>query len=224
MGKLILAINPGSTSTKISVYEDTTEVFTKTLRHSNEELAPYKNVIDQLDFRKETIKAALAENNIVSGNYSTVTDGTDAIFDYTYQKMNTPAESLATGNFDPIVTYSGTIYYKDGAYSSSNGDEWVPGTGTAYNLKLNFDNNLFKSAKNSEDGLSFEIQMNAEALKAFLGTDLNVSGLATVTVSHNGTNLTFVTITCSTENGTLTIRNSYTYNRQDNLFPEVEEE
>ena len=64
MGKLILAINPGSTSTKISVYEDTQEVFTKTLRHSNEELAPYKNVIDQLDFRKETIKAALAENNI----------------------------------------------------------------------------------------------------------------------------------------------------------------
>ena len=47
MGKLILAINPGSTSTKISVYEDTKEVFTKTLRHSNEELAPYKNVIDQ---------------------------------------------------------------------------------------------------------------------------------------------------------------------------------
>ena len=64
MGKLILAINPGSTSTKISVYEDTKEVFTKTLRHSNEELAPYKNVIDQLDFRKETIKAALKENNI----------------------------------------------------------------------------------------------------------------------------------------------------------------
>jgi butyrate kinase len=64
MGKLILAINPGSTSTKISVYEDTKEVFTKTLRHSNEELAPYKNVIDQLDFRKETIKAALVENNV----------------------------------------------------------------------------------------------------------------------------------------------------------------
>lgn len=64
MGKLILAINPGSTSTKISVFEDTKEVFTKTLRHSNEELAPYKNVIDQLEFRKETIKAALKENNI----------------------------------------------------------------------------------------------------------------------------------------------------------------
>ena len=64
MAKLILAINPGSTSTKISVYEDRKEVFTKTLRHTNEELAPYKNVIEQLDFRKETIKAALEENNI----------------------------------------------------------------------------------------------------------------------------------------------------------------
>ena len=64
MAKLILAINPGSTSTKISVYEDTKEVFTKTLRHTNEELAPYKNVIEQFNFRKETIKAALVENNI----------------------------------------------------------------------------------------------------------------------------------------------------------------
>lgn len=64
MGKLILAINPGSTSTKISVYEDKKEVFTKTLRHSSEELAPYKSIIDQLDFRTGTIKAALAENHI----------------------------------------------------------------------------------------------------------------------------------------------------------------
>ena len=64
MAYLILAINPGSTSTKISVYKDKEELFTKTLRHSNEELAPYKKVIDQLNFRKETIKAALKENNI----------------------------------------------------------------------------------------------------------------------------------------------------------------
>ena len=64
MGKLILAINPGSTSTKISVFDDRNEVFTKTLRHSNEEIGKYKSVIDQLDFRKETIKDALKENNI----------------------------------------------------------------------------------------------------------------------------------------------------------------
>lgn len=64
MAKLILAINPGSTSTKISVYKDRDELFTKTLRHTNEELAPYGNVIDQLDFRKAAIKSALAENGV----------------------------------------------------------------------------------------------------------------------------------------------------------------
>jgi butyrate kinase len=60
----ILAINPGSTSTKIAVFEDTKEVFTKTLRHSVEELAPYNNVIEQNEFRKNIILEALKEQNI----------------------------------------------------------------------------------------------------------------------------------------------------------------
>lgn len=60
----ILAINPGSTSTKIAVFDDTNEVFTKTLRHSVEELAPYKNIIEQADFRKNIILEALSEQNI----------------------------------------------------------------------------------------------------------------------------------------------------------------
>ncbi|NQU34980.1 MAG: butyrate kinase [Bacteroidetes bacterium] len=51
----ILAINPGSTSTKIAVYADTTPVFIQTLRHSSEELAPYELVTDQFNFRKELI-------------------------------------------------------------------------------------------------------------------------------------------------------------------------
>ena len=34
----ILAINPGSTSTKIAVFEDYEQAFTKTLRHSAEEI------------------------------------------------------------------------------------------------------------------------------------------------------------------------------------------
>ena len=32
----ILAINPGSTSTKIAVYENETQIMEKTLRHSTE--------------------------------------------------------------------------------------------------------------------------------------------------------------------------------------------
>ena len=64
MDRLILAINPGSTSTKISLYNNEKEVFTKTLRHTNEELAPYQDVISQRHFRKEVIMKALADNNV----------------------------------------------------------------------------------------------------------------------------------------------------------------
>ena len=38
MSYRILVINPGSTSTKIGVYEDETLLFDKTLRHSAEEI------------------------------------------------------------------------------------------------------------------------------------------------------------------------------------------
>lgn len=51
----ILAINPGSTSTKIAVYADTTPLFIQTLRHTTEELAPYEIITDQFNFRKELI-------------------------------------------------------------------------------------------------------------------------------------------------------------------------
>ena len=53
MSVKILVINPGSTSTKIGVFEDTTLLFDETLRHSTEEIAKYPTVIDQKDFRKE---------------------------------------------------------------------------------------------------------------------------------------------------------------------------
>lgn len=52
---LILAINPGSTSTKIAVYNGTTPKFIQTLRHSKEDLEPFAVVTDQFSFRKEII-------------------------------------------------------------------------------------------------------------------------------------------------------------------------
>ncbi len=51
----LLAINPGSTSTKIAVYEDLNPLCVKTLRHSVEELSEYPNIIDQYEFRKNVI-------------------------------------------------------------------------------------------------------------------------------------------------------------------------
>ena len=58
-----LIINPGSTSTKIGVFEDETLLFEKTLRHSTEEISQYATIADQKDFRKEIITTCLAEND-----------------------------------------------------------------------------------------------------------------------------------------------------------------
>lgn len=60
----ILVINPGSTSTKIAVFDNEQEVMTRTLRHSAEELKPYTRVADQFAFRKALILQALQEEGI----------------------------------------------------------------------------------------------------------------------------------------------------------------
>lgn len=60
----ILSINPGSTSTKIAVFDNEQQIMETTLRHSNEELAKYKTIIDQLDYRKEVILDSLKSNKI----------------------------------------------------------------------------------------------------------------------------------------------------------------
>jgi butyrate kinase len=61
---MLLAINPGSTSTKIAVFEGDKNVFQVTLRHSSEELAGYANVAAQYSFRKDIILQKLSEANI----------------------------------------------------------------------------------------------------------------------------------------------------------------
>ena len=58
-----LIINPGSTSTKIGVFEDETLLFEETLRHSTEEIAQYASIVDQKDFRKQIILDLLKEKN-----------------------------------------------------------------------------------------------------------------------------------------------------------------
>lgn len=63
MSYKLLIINPGSTSTKIGVYEDEKEVFVETLRHSSDEIAKYDSIFEQREFRKDVIMNVLKENN-----------------------------------------------------------------------------------------------------------------------------------------------------------------
>ena len=63
MAYKLLIINPGSTSTKIGVYEDEKEIFVETLRHSSDEIAKYNSIFEQKEFRKSVIMNVLRENN-----------------------------------------------------------------------------------------------------------------------------------------------------------------
>ena len=59
-----LIINPGSTSTKIGVFEDEKLLFDETLRHTTEEIARFDKIVSQKNFRKEVILNFLKENDI----------------------------------------------------------------------------------------------------------------------------------------------------------------
>ncbi|OOM79300.1 butyrate kinase 2 [Clostridium puniceum] len=64
MSYKLLIINPGSTSTKIAVYENEKEIFGETLRHSSEEIGMFKHISDQQNFRTQVILKILEENKI----------------------------------------------------------------------------------------------------------------------------------------------------------------
>jgi butyrate kinase len=51
----LLVINPGSTSTKVAVYQDEQPLFVETLRHSTEQISTFPHLLDQYGFRLEAI-------------------------------------------------------------------------------------------------------------------------------------------------------------------------
>jgi butyrate kinase len=69
---LLLIINPGSTSTKIAVYEDEREVLSENISHSAAELAPFPRIVDQKGFRKDIILKALEKKAIKASSLAAV--------------------------------------------------------------------------------------------------------------------------------------------------------
>ena len=60
----IFVINPGSTSTKVGLFEDGKAVFKVTVEHDAAELKKFAKVADQLDYRAATIEAVLAQQGV----------------------------------------------------------------------------------------------------------------------------------------------------------------
>lgn len=68
----ILVINPGGTSTKISVFEREVQVFNKNISHTQSDLNEYKTVFDQYKYRKDLILNTLEENDYKIGTFNCV--------------------------------------------------------------------------------------------------------------------------------------------------------
>ncbi len=62
--KRILTINPGSTSTKIAIFDDEKPVFEEVLRHPSDEIGKFETIFDQYEFRKNIILETLNEKGI----------------------------------------------------------------------------------------------------------------------------------------------------------------
>ncbi len=108
-----LIINPGSTSTKIGVFEDETLLFEETLRHSTEEISQYATIIDQKDFRKDIIVNFLKEKdfdikslNVVVGRggmLKPIPGGTYAVSDALLEDLKIGKQGQHASNLGGIL-------------------------------------------------------------------------------------------------------------------------
>jgi butyrate kinase len=72
MSYRILVVNPGSTSTKIAIYDNENEVVRMTLRHSEEDLSKFHAIADQSEYRERFVLKFLEENKISLSSISAV--------------------------------------------------------------------------------------------------------------------------------------------------------
>ncbi len=108
-----LIINPGSTSTKIGVFEDETLLFEETLRHSTEEISQYASIVDQKDFRKKIITDLLTEKNFDmkslnvvvgrGGMLKPIPGGTYAVTDALLSDLKTGVQGQHASNLGGIL-------------------------------------------------------------------------------------------------------------------------
>jgi butyrate kinase len=68
----ILVINPGSTSTKVAVYQDEEVIFAESHSHTNEEFNGCRRILDQLDIRRRVVENALIRHGIDVSSLSAV--------------------------------------------------------------------------------------------------------------------------------------------------------
>ena len=161
-----------------------------------------------------------ADGTQLIGDYTMSIEGDNSIFEFLYQRYRLPEDGVADDTYEMIKEKKGTIYYKDGAYST-DGDEYEAEAPTAIQLRFNLDKDYLKDVSISEDDTVLTAKISPENAKHVLGTDLKAAGDISITVKTNGVNLTMVFVECVAVNGaTVSVRTSYSYNSVNLEFPD----
>jgi len=109
----VLTINPGSTSTKIGVYDEEEPIFVKTLYHTADELRPFQHIADQYVFRRDAVLNALAEAGIPldsihavvgrGGILAPIPSGTYLVNQKMIDYLHAPHEREHAGNLGALI-------------------------------------------------------------------------------------------------------------------------
>ena len=99
----ILVINPGSTSTKLAVFDGEKELFRTSIEHDQKDTAKFLRAIDQLDFRKECVLNTLKERNIPVESLSCIVSRGGMFPPCKVGAYEVNADMLAYVNSDHIV-------------------------------------------------------------------------------------------------------------------------
>lgn len=134
----LLIINPGSTSTKIAVYEDEKALFVESISHSSEELAPFENVVDQYAFREKLILETMEKHGVTVDDLTCIVSrggvlppvhsgayrvNEDMVWQLTYAPLNEHASNLGAIIAHAIAERQGIPAY---IYDAVGVDEMIP--------------------------------------------------------------------------------------------------
>ena len=106
--KLILVINFGSTSTKLSIFKDKEEIQKATINHSREELFKYATNNDQIDMRTQAVEKFLNENGYKLTDFSAIAS----------RAANTPSIELGCYEINQLMV--DRLLYKPTGHHISN--------------------------------------------------------------------------------------------------------
>jgi butyrate kinase len=112
MSYKILTINPGSTSTKIGVYYDTTEILSQNINHSATEIAKFNSIPDQFEYRLAQINKFLETQNLTPTDFSAVVGRgglLKPVISGTYQINTVMLEDLQNSRYGAHASNLGAI-------------------------------------------------------------------------------------------------------------------